>query len=78
MRWIIVSAMFFGSLVACGSAVSEADPNDTVLVITGENHRSAHEQRSDLEQILKWVEETRQSISTPSSDTDKPNLSIFG
>lgn len=59
-------------------AIREADPKDTVLVITGEHHRSAHEQRSDLAQILNWVEEARQSISTTSSDADKPNLSIFG
>ncbi|MDE0865821.1 MAG: Mur ligase family protein [Rubripirellula sp.] len=58
-------------------AVSEAAPNDTLLIITGEQGLTAHEQRSDLKRVTECVERTQQADHA-ASDSNQPKLSIFG
>lgn len=58
-------------------AVSEAAPQDTILIITNERQMTAHQQRSDLANIAAWVESAR--LDATHSDTQaKPKLSIYG
>ena len=58
-------------------AVSEASANDTILLITGERHQSAHHHRSDLGQITQWVQDARDR-QDQSDDSSPIKLSIFG
>ena len=58
-------------------AVTEAAPEDTILIITGERGMTAHEQRSDLARITACVENARQDMSNVQTQS-KPKLSIFG
>ena len=52
-------------------AVSEAGPNDTILLVTGQRNQTAVEQRSDIQRISRWVESARESGDSPAT------LSIF-
>ncbi len=45
-------------------AVSQAQPSDTILVITGENSETAHGRRTEIEQLLDWVRQARSDKST--------------
>ena len=57
-------------------AISSAKPADTVLVIGGITRQSPQAQRSEIEQIVGWVESERQSLFL--DDDSKPTiLSIF-
>jgi UDP-N-acetylmuramoyl-L-alanyl-D-glutamate--2,6-diaminopimelate ligase len=58
-------------------AVTEAAPEDTILIITGERGLTAHEQRSDLARITACVENARQEMGEVQTQA-KPKLSIFG
>lgn len=58
-------------------AITEAAPEDTILVITGERGRTAHEQRSDLARIVECIENARECEKEVEADS-KPNLTIFG
>ncbi|NND98333.1 MAG: hypothetical protein HKN47_13505 [Pirellulaceae bacterium] len=41
-------------------AVAEAKPSDTILVLGGGAADTAHQQRTDFDQIAKWVEAQRE------------------
>ena len=58
-------------------AVTEAAPQDTILVITGERGLTAHEQRTNLAKIEQCVEQARSQTEQIEMDT-KPKLSVFG
>ena len=54
-------------------AISEARPEDTIVVITSERQQTAHEQRADLQRIAKWIEGAREEITA-----ERPPLKVFG
>lgn len=56
-------------------AVAEASAKDTILILTGERGLTAHEQRSDLEQITKCVQRVRQDTVVANEAT--PKLSLY-
>ncbi len=58
-------------------AVSEARPDDTILVIAGERHDNAVSQRSDIERLGAWVETARNSQDRQDPG-ESPKLKIFG
>ncbi len=58
-------------------AVSEAKPADTILVLGGIDGQSAHQRRSRLEAVLKWVESAREAVKQPAAEPNKPSLSVF-
>ncbi len=58
-------------------AVSEAGPNDTIVVVTGERNQTAVEQRSDIEIISRWVESERERHAKQ-SQANPVKLTIFG
>ena len=55
-------------------AMAEAKPTDTILVMTNDSSKSAHEERSRIESIETLVEKTRdaQDLARP-----KPQLKVF-
>ncbi len=58
-------------------AVTEAAPQDTILIITGERGLTAHEQRTNLAKIEQCIEQARGQAEQIETDT-KPKLSVFG
>ena len=58
-------------------AVTEAAPQDTVLIITGERGLTAQEQRTNLARIEQCIEQARGLAEQVVTDT-KPKLSVFG
>jgi UDP-N-acetylmuramoyl-L-alanyl-D-glutamate--2,6-diaminopimelate ligase len=58
-------------------AVTEAAPQDTILIITGERGLTAHEQRTNLSNIEQCVEQSRGHAGKIEMDS-KPKLSVFG
>lgn len=58
-------------------AVTEAAPQDTILIITGERGQTAHEQRTNLAKIERCIEQARGNAEQRKTET-KPKLSIFG
>ena len=58
-------------------AVTEAAPQDTVLIITGERGLTAHDQRTNLARIEQCVEQARGQAEQLVTGA-KPKLSVFG
>ena len=46
-------------------AVSEAKPQDTILVIGGVSTHCAHQQRTDIQQLTSWIEAARKEKDAP-------------
>ncbi len=59
-------------------AVSEAGPQDTVVLFLNERNQTAQQQRCDIEQITKSLEEMRESRNKPTQSPAPTHLSIFG
>ena len=61
-------------------SLSEADSRDTIVVFTNERYPNAHQQRSDLEELSRSVEQYRaeQDANGDASETTPIRLSIFG
>lgn len=53
--------------------ISEARPEDTIVVITSERQNTAHQQRVDLNQITKWIENARAELTA-----ERPTLKVVG
>ena len=71
------SAWFANRHRAIEWAVTEAAPQDTILIITGERGLTAHEQRTNLSNIEQCVEQSRGHAGKIEMDS-KPKLSVFG
>lgn len=55
-------------------ALSEANANDTILILTGCQSKSAHQRRCEIEEIKGWIEATRQ----PNQESENASaLKIF-
>ena len=62
-------------------ALQQASPSDTVVVFTNESNQTPYQQRSDLRQLRRCVEQnwqTRKLGHVGTTNKSKPNLSIFG
>lgn len=61
-------------------AIAEAQPSDTILMIGGIGGESAHQQRSEIAEITKWIESERQLNEQRRGETagveDVPALKI--
>ncbi len=57
-------------------AISESNPNDTIMIITGQSGLTANQQRVDIELIHSWVQKSRVDSGAESGDV-AVTLKIF-
>jgi UDP-N-acetylmuramoyl-L-alanyl-D-glutamate--2,6-diaminopimelate ligase len=59
-------------------AMTEAGPNDTIVLFLNERHQTAQQRRCDIDRITKSVEVIRQTQGDEPRDDSPIHLSIFG
>ncbi len=59
-------------------ALQEAGPRDTIVLFMNERNQTAHQQRSDIDQLTKSVERFREARGKQSQTPAPIHLSIFG
>ena len=55
-------------------AISSARSEDTVVLLGGITRNTAHQQRTEIDQVVGWVDSERKTLD---DDLEKPKLSIF-
>jgi len=58
-------------------AIASAKPQDTIVMIGGITRKNAHQQRSEIEQIVRWVESERSAAAVDDEDSQPKIFSIF-